>query len=111
MPKEYSRTARVGELMQREIAKLLQQEVRDPNIGLITVTTVKVASDLSFAKIYITQLNDQQPVEETLKHLNKMVGFFRYRLAQVIKLRVMPQIKFVYDASISHGNRLASLID
>ncbi len=111
MPKEYNRTDRVNELLQRELAKLLQHEVRDPNLGLITVTAVKVASDLSFAKIYITQLNDDKPIEQTLKHLNKMTNFLRYRLASIVQLRIIPHLKFIYDASISQGNHLANIIN
>lgn len=111
MPKEYNRTDRVAELIQRELATLIQQEVRDPKLGLITITAVKVASDLSFAKIYVTQLADDKPIEQTLKVLNKLAKFLRFRLANTIELRIIPQLRFVYDASISEGNRLASLID
>jgi len=111
MPKEYKRTDRVAELIQRELAMLIQQEVRDPKLGLVTLTAVKVASDMSFAKVYVTQLDDSKPIADTLKVLNKLVKFFRFRLANSIQLRVIPQLKFVYDASISEGNRLAGLID
>ncbi len=111
MPKDYNRTDRVGELLQRELAILIQQAVRDPNVGIVTVTAVKVASDLSFAKVFITQLDDNKPIEKTLKCLNKMAGFLRFRLANTVQLRIIPQLKFVYDVSISHGNRLASLIE
>jgi ribosome-binding factor A len=111
MPKEYNRTDRVAELLQRELATLIQQEVRDPNVGIITVTAVKVASDLSFAKVYITQLDDNKPIEQTLKALNKMTKFLRFRLANTIELRIIPQLRFVYDSSISEGNRLANLIN
>ncbi len=111
MPKEYNRIDRIGELVQRELAKLLQQEVRDPDLKLVTVTLVKVARDLSFAKVYVTQLNDKIPIAQTLKQLNKMSGFFRFRLANTIDLRAMPQLKFIYDASISEGNRMANLIN
>lgn len=111
MPKEYKRTDRVAELIQRELAMLILKEVRDPTLGPVTVTLVKVASDLSFAKVYITQLTDDKPIEQTLKTLNKMAGFLRFRLANTIDLRVVPHLKFIYDASISQGNHLASLID
>lgn len=111
MPKEHQRTLRIGDLIQRELAVLLQQEARDPILKLVTVTHVKVAPDLSFAKVFITQLNDEQPVEQTLKRLNKLKKFLRFRLAHTLQLRVTPQLHFVHDASIAQGNRLASLID
>src|SRR4051794_4821579 len=110
MPKEYNRTDRVAELIQRELAILIQREVHDPKVGIITITAVKVASDLSFAKVYITQLDDNKPIEQTLKVLNKLTKFLRFRLANTIELRIIPQLRFIYDASISEGNRLASLI-
>jgi len=111
MPKDFSRTDRVADLIQRELSQIIQQEVRDPRLKQVTITAVRVASDLSFAKIYITQLDDQQPIEQTLKGLNKLASFLRYHLAQVIELRIMPTLRFVYDASISQGNHLAKLID
>lgn len=111
MAKDYSRTQRVADLIQRELAKLIQTEMEDPRVNLVTVTAVQVSRDLAYAKIYITQHIDEKEIAKTVKVLNKAANFLRYRLAQVIDLRVIPELKFVYDASINYGSRLSSLID
>ena len=90
MPKDFNRTDRIADLIQRELSQIIQQQVRDARLKQVTITAVRVAADLSFAKIYITQLDDQQPIEQTLKGLNKLAGFLRYHLAQTIELRIMP---------------------
>lgn len=111
MPKEYARTQRVGDLIQQELARLLQQEMADPRVKLVTVTAVTVSRDLSHAKIYITQHKSDEEIPETLKVLNKAAGFLRYHLAQAIELRIIPQLKFFNDESISRGARISALID
>lgn len=110
MPKEYSRTKRIGEQIQRELAVLVQQEIDDPRIGMVTVSAVDVSPDLSHAKIYVTVLGEEKQAS-TVKALNKAAGYLRTTLARRLSLRAVPQLRFVYDGSISHGNRLAALID
>lgn len=111
MPRESNRTQRVADLIQRELAKLIQNEMEDPRVKLVTVTAVQVSRDLAYAKIYITQHIDEKEIAKTVKVLNKAASFLRYRLAQVIDLRIIPELKFVYDASISYGSHLSNLID
>lgn len=112
MPKDYSRTRRVGEQIQREIAQLVQQEVKDPRIGLVTISAVKLSSDMSHANIFFTVLDgDEHPVEETLKVLEGAAGFLRHELAKRMKLRIVPHIHFKYDESIAYGNDLSALIN
>lgn len=111
MKRQYSRTDRVADLMQRELAKLIQTEMEDPRLTLVTITTVKVARDLAHAKVYITQHKDEAEIKETLKVLNKASHRLRYLLAQNIKLRVIPELHFVYDESIRYGAHLSELID
>lgn len=111
MPKEFSRTQRIAELIQHTLANILMQEVDDPRLRLVTITKVTVSPDLSHARVLITQLDDKQPIEQTLQQLNKIAGFLRYRLAHTIEIRVMPQLKFFYDASIRESAHLSSLID
>ncbi len=114
MAREFSRTQRIAEQMQRDLAKLIQQEVRDPRLGLVTVSGVKVSRDLNYADIYVTVLDDQdspETISESLKILNRASGFLRGRIAQSIKLRVVPALRFHYDASVSRGNFLSSLIE
>lgn len=111
MPKDYSRTRRVGEQIQREVAQLIQQEIKDPRIGMVTVSAVEVSRDMSHATIFITVLDESHPVEETLKVLDKASGFLRRELAKRMSLRVMPSLHFRYDESIARGNALSALID
>ena len=111
MPKEYSRADRIAELIQRELAFLMQREVKDPRVKMVTVSAVKVSRDLSHAKVYISQIAAKEDVEKTVAVLNKASSFLRTALAQRVKLRITPHLHFVYDKSIAEGGRLSSLID
>lgn len=111
MPKDYSRTRRVGEQVQREIAQLVQQEIKDPRLGLVTISAVKLSKDMSHANIFFTVLDEEHPIEETLKILEGASGFLRHELAKRMQLRIVPHIHFKYDESISYGNELSALIN
>lgn len=116
MPKDYSRTRRVGEQIQREMAQLVQQEIKDPRLGLVTISAVKLSKDMSHANIFFTVLDggdqaEKHPVEETLKILEGAAGFLRHELAKRMQLRIVPQIHFKYDESIAYGNDLSALIN
>jgi len=111
MPKDYSRTRRVGEQIQREIAQLVQQEIKDPRIGLVTISAVKLSRDMSHATIFFTVLDETHPIEETLKVLEGAASFLRHELAKRMKLRIVPHIHFKYDESITYGNELSALIN
>ena len=116
MPKDFSRTRRVGEQLQREMAQLVQQEIKDPRLGLVTISAVKLSKDMSHANIFFTVLNndksgEEQPIEETLKILEGASGFLRHELAKRMQLRIVPHIHFKYDESIAYGNDLSALIN
>ena len=114
MAKEFSRTQRIGDQMQRELALLIQREIKDPRLGLITITAVDVSRDLSHAKIFITimgQDDDQEAIKGNLRILNDAAGFLRMQLGKSMKLRTVPQVHFNYDASIRRGVELSSLIE
>ena len=111
MPKDFSRTRRVGEQMQRELAQLIQQEVKDPRIGLVTVTAVEVSRDFSHAKVFVSSLNSDEGMKQTLDILGRAKGFLRHELGRRMQLRTIPDLHFVHDESIERGNRLSSLID
>lgn len=125
-----ARAQRIADQIQREIAVLIQLEVSDPRVGMVSVTGVDVSNDLAHAKIYITVLNslggdgqfnadtlsepgvlDQLEIEENLKALKKASGFIRTLIAKRLRLRVVPKLQFFYDSSIEHGQRLSGLID
>ncbi len=105
----FARTERVGEQIQREIAELIRLEINDPRVKLVTITGVDVASDYSHAKVFFTRLDGKQ--DEAKQGLERAAGFLRSRLAHSLKLRVMPQLHFVYDASVERGSHLSQLID
>ncbi len=111
MPKDYSRTRRVAEQIQREMAQMVQQEIKDPRIGLVTISAVKLSRDMSHATIYFTVLDDEHSIDDTLKVLEKASGFLRHELGQRMKLRITPNLRFRYDESIAYGNQLTDLIN
>ena len=114
MAQEYSRTQRVADQIQRELAALIQREVKDPRVGMATVSAVEVSRDLSHAKVFVPILNggeDTQEITESVKALNNASGFLRSQLGQRMKLRIVPTLRFHFDDSLSRGNYLSNLID
>lgn len=111
MPKDFNRTRRIAEQMQRDLALLIQQEIKDPRLGMVTVSGVDVSRDLSLAKVYITVLGEDADIEQTLEILQKASGFLRHELGQRTIMRSLPQLKFFYDESISRGAELSELIN
>jgi ribosome-binding factor A len=111
MHKTTNRPQRIAELLKRELAMLIPQTVRDPHVGLVTLTYADVAPDMSHAKIYFTLIGDAAKVKETERALNHAAGFLRHELRGRVILRSIPQLRFVYDESIERGSRLTSLID
>src|SRR5512139_3762942 len=105
----FARTDRIAQQIQRELAELLRLEINDPRVRLVTITGVEVAGDYSHAKIFFTRLDGKNAeAQQGLEHAS---GFLRSRLANSLKLRVMPQLHFVYDASVERGSHLSQLID
>ena len=105
----FARTDRIAQQIQREIADLVRLEINDPRVRLVTITGVEVAGDYSHAKVFFTRLDGKH--EEALQGLESASGFLRKQLAHSIKLRVMPQLHFVYDSSVERGSYLSQLID
>lgn len=111
MVQEFSRTQRVGGQIQRELAQIIQLELRDPRLGMVTISAVEVSKDMTHAKVFITLMNPDQDVEATLKVLKKASGFLRRALGKRILLRVLPELHFVYDSSVDEGRRISALLD
>ncbi|WP_028241606.1 30S ribosome-binding factor RbfA [Stutzerimonas azotifigens] len=114
MAKDYSRTQRIGDQMQRELALMIQREIKDPRLGMVTITAVYVSRDLSHAQVYITVMgrdDDPDAIELNLHILGEAAGFLRMQLGKVMKLRTVPQLHFRYDASIRRGVELSALIE
>ncbi|MEX0445083.1 30S ribosome-binding factor RbfA [Xenorhabdus sp. SGI246] len=116
MAREFSRTQRVAQEMQKEIAIILQREVKDPRIGMATVSGVEVSRDLAYAKVFVTFLNvlveehDSGKVQEGIKALNEASGFIRSLLGKAMRLRIIPELTFSYDSSLIEGMRMSNLV-
>ena len=113
MAREFSRTERVAEQLQRELAIILQREIKDPRVGMPTVLAVEMSRDLQHAKVFVSFLGKEQPEEiaAALKVLAKAEGFIRSTLASKVRMRVMPQLHFHHDTSLVRGQEMSSLID
>jgi ribosome-binding factor A len=106
------RLERINTLMQREISKLIQNEVRDPRLDeFVSVTEVSVSPDLRFARVYISSMGGVEKEKQILAALTSASGFLRTRLAKIIRLRLMPELHFEWDNSIEKGDRILRLID
>ncbi|MBD2814894.1 30S ribosome-binding factor RbfA [Xenorhabdus sp. Flor] len=116
MAREFSRTQRVAQEMQKEIAIILQREVKDPRIGMATVSGVEVSRDLAYAKVFVTFLNvlveehDSDKVQEGIKALNEASGFIRSLLGKAMRLRIIPELTFSYDSTLIEGMRMSNLV-
>ncbi len=105
------RPERIGHLMRREIADILQRELRDPRVGaMVSVTDVEVTHDLSFARVYVSMLSEGPERSRALDALQSASGFIRHQLAPRLGLREVPEIRFVIDSSIERGARVDELL-
>jgi len=111
MPREFSRAARIADQIQRDLSVLIRQEVKDPRVGLVTITAVEVNRDLSHAKVYVSSLAEVASTEQSVEALQHAAGFLRRQLGRGLKIRSVPQLQFLYDASVERGVRLSHLID
>ena len=117
MARDFSRSQRVSQEMQKEIAIILQREVKDPRIGMATVSGVEISRDLAYAKVFVTFLNlsggeqsEEEMVAEGLTALNEAAGFIRSLLGKAMRLRIVPELTFAYDNSLVEGMRMSNLV-
>ncbi len=112
MAKEYSRTQRVADYLQRELAGLIQHEVRDPRLSMVSITGVDVSRDMGHARVYYTQLgtDSKDEAEEATAALNRAAGFLRSQLSRDSKMRSVPQLRFYFDTSVGEGRHMEDLI-
>ncbi|RTR05491.1 30S ribosome-binding factor RbfA [Halomonas nitroreducens] len=111
--REFKRTDRVADQLQKELAVLIQREIKDPRLGMVTVSGVTVSRDLGYADVHVTLLGEQdaERIKENLTVLKRAAGFLRSQIARRIKLRHVPELRFHFDESVVRGQRLSSLID
>jgi len=108
--KEYSRSERVADQIQREVAEIISQELDDPRIGRVTVSGSSLSRDLSNATLYVTLPADGD-VKRALEGLNRASGFVRRRLGQRVRMRYVPRLRFAHDATLDRATRVGELID
>jgi ribosome-binding factor A len=113
MAKEYSRTQRVGDFLKQELASLIQFQVRDPRVGMVSITGVEVSRDMSHAKVFMTVLGleTEEEAKESIDVLNKAAGFLRTQVARSNNARTTPRLRFYFDSSVVRGQHLSSLIE
>lgn len=109
--KEYPRSRRVGDQVQRELAVLIRDEMNDPRASMVTVTEVRVSRDLSHARVFVSTLDRDRDPAELEKVLNGAAGFLRSALGARMQTRTVPELKFCYDHVLDEGARMQSLID
>jgi ribosome-binding factor A len=111
MAKEYSRTSRVAQQVQKELARIIQQEVKDPRIGMATISGVDITRDLAYAKVYVTFLTiGEQTNEESLEGLNAASGYIRRLLGKAMRLRIVPELRFCFDETLTEGLRISEMV-
>jgi ribosome-binding factor A len=110
VPKEFSRSRRVEENLKRLLSELVRREVKDPRVGLVTITAVEVSRDLTHARVFVTPFAGQGDAEAMLQALRHASGFLRHELRQALRLRVTPELDFRLDESIDRGARVSALI-
>ena len=110
MPRPTGRSQKVGDQIQRELSEIIHRELRDPGVGMITLTAVDVSPDCAYATVYFTCL-DAAHVKEAKAGLTRATGFLRAQIGKRIKIWTTPELKFVYDESVERGDRLSRLID
>lgn len=97
--------------MKKEISDILRNELKDPRLGFITITSVEVSRDLSDAKVYVSVLGSREDMEHSMEALKSAHGFIRREIGHRIRLRVTPEIRFIYDESIEHGAHIGRLLE
>ena len=108
--KSFSRKDRVSEQIRRELAELIRSEIKDPRVGMVSVTDVEVTPDYAHAKVYFSTMAGRESVDAVLEGLQKASGFLRRELGKRIRIHTTPQLHFVFDQSLERGADLSKLI-
>ena len=105
-----NRPERVAEAIRDELSRLIARDVRDPAVGFITLTSVKVAPDLQLARVYYTSMGDAKALRETARALERAMPFLRRQIAQRLRLRRVPELQFFYDESVAQHDRIEQIL-
>jgi len=106
----HNRPERVAHMVQQLLGELFARGMRDPRIGLVTITGVKMSPDLREARVYWTVHGDPEQRKQTAKGLEKARGFLRREIGAELKLRATPDLHFTYDEAIDQGERIEQLL-
>ena len=109
-PRGFQRSERVAEQVRRDLAELIRTELKDPRVGMVSLTAVELTPDYAHAKIFFTTLNVAQ-LEEIQRGLKRAAGFLRRELGRRIHIHTLPELHFIYDNSLERGASLSQLID
>ncbi len=104
------RIERVNEQLKREISRIVVGEVKDPRVDAVTVTRVSAAPDLTFARVHVQLMGEESERKETLAGLNAATPFIRGRLAERVRMRRVPELRFEQDRSLEHAMRIEELL-
>jgi ribosome-binding factor A len=110
VPRDFQRSERVAGSLRRELARLIQLELKQPDIGFISLSDVEVSRDLAHAKVYVTVFEPER-AQSSIDALNRAAGFLRRRLGQEMRIRSVPELHFHHDASVETGRRMDELIE
>jgi ribosome-binding factor A len=111
MPRDFPRSLRIAGQVQRELSDIIRLELKDPRVGMITLTDVEVTPDGAHARVYFTLLGEQSRIDEAAIGLQHAAGYLRSQLAKRLNVRIVPHLQFKYDPSVERGARLSQLID
>jgi ribosome-binding factor A len=105
-----SRAARIGDQIRAELSDLLRREVKDPGVGFLTITEVRVTPDLQIARAYYTTLGDEKARDQTRRALDRATPFLRRQIGQRLRLRRVPELEFFFDESVERADRIERII-
>jgi ribosome-binding factor A len=111
MPREFSRNQRLGAQVLRTLSELLRFEIKDPSLDGVSLTAVEMTRDLSVARIYFSLLKPDQDPDPALQGLERASGFLRGKLGSALKVRHVPELRFLHDDSVAHGIEISRLIE
>ena len=111
MPREFSRHQRLSAELQRTLSQLLRSDVKDPRVAGVSLTAVDLSRDLGVARVYFSLLDPDQSPDSALQGLERAGGFLRSRLGKALKVRTVPELRFVHDDSAAESARISRLID
>lgn len=110
MARSFERTKRVNELLREEVAELIRHDVKDPRVGVVTITAVETSRELDVARVYVHLFGDEGRRAEALAGLQKAAGYLRSRLGRRLRLRKVPELRFQWDETLERASRIERLL-